>query len=173
MASQFSNPNSPASHSDRKFEDFVANLFRQHGWRVKREPSLANKRADLAIARGTQRYIVEIKAASEGRPDRLVPLLSQAILQARAFARASPESAAPLAVVAAPAISPRGANSLIRFLAEFAPDAAAGIVDREGFRHFVGPGLESLTLPRRARLAGRSCLRPNRRICSPTSASGC
>jgi hypothetical protein len=144
MPSRISNPNSPGSHSDREFEDLVANLFRQHGWRVKRKPSLANKRADLAIARGSQRYIVEIKAASEGRPDRLVPLLSQAILEAGAFARASPESAAPLAVVAAPAISPRAANSLMRFLAEFAPDAAAGILDREGFRQFVGPGLEIL-----------------------------
>jgi hypothetical protein len=153
MASLFSNPNSPGPRSEREFEDLVANLFRQHGWRVKREPSLANKRADLAIARGTQRYIVEIKTASEGRPDRLVPLLSQAILQAQAFAQASPESAAPLAVVAAPAISPSAANSLIRFLAEFAPDAAAGILDREGFRHFVGPGLEILNAapPRPAR----------------------
>lgn len=153
MASPFSNPNYPGPRSEREFEDLVVKLFRQHGWQVKRDPSIANKRADLAIARGNQRYIVEIKAASEGRPDRLVPLLSQAILQAQALAQASPESAAPLAVVAAPAISLRAANSLIRFLAEFAPDAAAGILDREGFRHFVGPGLEILNAapPRPAR----------------------
>ena len=153
MASPFSNPNSPGPRSGREFEELVAKLFRQHGWRVKREPSLANKRADLAISRGNQRYIVEIKAASEGRPDRLVPLLSQAILQARAFAQASPEPAAPLAIVAAPAISPSAANSLESFLAEFAPDAAAGILDREGFRYFVGPGLEILNAapPRPAR----------------------
>jgi hypothetical protein len=57
----------------------------------------------------------------------------------------------PLAIVAAPAISASAANNLIRFLAQFAPDAAAGILDREGFRHFVGPGLEKLNAapPRR------------------------
>jgi hypothetical protein len=81
-----------------------------------------------------------------------VPLLSQAILQVRAYAQAFPESAAPLAVVAAPAISPSVANSLVSFLSQFAPDVAVGILDREGFRHFVGPGLEKLNAapPRRA-----------------------
>ncbi len=144
MIHRRSNPKSPNPHSGREFEDVIANFFRQHGWRVKKEPLLADKRADLAVERGEQRYIVEIKSASEGRPDRLVPLLSQAILQARAFAEVSPEPAMPLAIVAAPAISPSAANNLIRFLVQFAPDAAAGIFDREGFRHFVGPGLEKL-----------------------------
>jgi hypothetical protein len=118
---------------------------------VKKEPLLAERRADLAVARGDQRYIIEIKSASEGRPDRLVPLLAQAILQARAFAEVSPGPAMPLAIIAAPAISGSAANSLIRFLAQFAPDAAAGILDRDGFRHFVGPGLEKLNAapPRR------------------------
>ena len=146
-----SNPNSPGPRSEREFEDLVAHLFRHHGWRVKKEHSLADKRVDLVVARGNERYIIELKAASEGRPDRLVPLLSQAILQARAYAKAFPEPAAPLAVIAAPAISQSAANSLLSFLAQFAPDAAVGILDREGFRHFVGPGLEKLNAaaPRR------------------------
>jgi hypothetical protein len=50
----------------------------------------------------------------------------------------------PLAIIAASAISPNATNSLLRFLAQFAPDAAAGILDREGFRRFIGPGLEKL-----------------------------
>ncbi len=107
MAFPLSNPNSPSACREREFEDLVANLFR-HGWRVKKEHSLADKGVDLVAARGNERYIIELKAASEGRPDRLVPLLSQAILQARAYPRAFPEPAAPLAVVAAPAISPKG-----------------------------------------------------------------
>jgi hypothetical protein len=141
MASSVSNPNSPGPHL---FEDLVADLFRQLGWRVKKQPQLADKRGDLAVARGDQRYIIEIKSASEGRPDRLVPLLAQAILQARAYAQVSPEPAMPLAIIAAPAISPNAAKSLLRFLAQFAPDAAAGILDRDGFRRFIGPGLEKL-----------------------------
>jgi hypothetical protein len=152
MVSPLSNPNPPGPRSEREFEDLVANLFRQHGWGVKKRQSLADRGVDLVVVRGNERYIIEVKAASEGRPDRLVPLLSQAILQARAYAQAFPEPAAPLAVVAAPAISRSAANSLISFLAQFAPDAAVGILDREGFRHFVGPGLEKLNAasPRRA-----------------------
>jgi hypothetical protein len=152
MASPLPNPISPGARSERDYLDLLAGLFRQHGWRVKKEPKLADKEVDLVVARGNHRYIIELKAASEGRPDRLVPLLSQAILQVRAYAQAFPESAAPLAVVAAPVISPSAANSLVSFLSQFAPDVAIGILDREGFRHFVGPGLERLNAapPRRA-----------------------
>ena len=151
MAARSSNPNPRGSRNASGFEDMLAQLFRQHGWRVKKQPAFADKKADFAIMRGNQHYIVELKGSSEGRPDRLVPLLAQAILQARLFAKASHEKAAPLAIVAAPLISRSAANSLIQFVAEFAPDAAAGIVDREGFRQFVGPGLESLNAapPRR------------------------
>ena len=54
--------------------------------------------------------------------------------------------------MAAPAIAPSVASSLVSFLSQFAPDVAVGILDREGFRHFVGPGLEKLNAapPRRA-----------------------
>jgi hypothetical protein len=152
MPSALSNLNSPGSRSERDYLDLLADLFRQHGWRVKKQHSFADKGVDLVVERGPERYVVELKAASEGRPDRLVPLLSQAILQSRAYAQAFPESAAPLAVVAAPAISPSAVNNLIGFLAQFAPDAAVGILDREGFRYFAGPGLEVLNAapPRRA-----------------------
>lgn len=109
--------------------------------------------AVFIVVRCNERYIIELRAASEGRPDRLVPLLSQAILQARAYAQSSPEPAAPLAIVAAPSISSSAADSLMSYFARFAPDAAIGILDREGFRHFAGPGLEKLNAapPRRAR----------------------
>jgi hypothetical protein len=153
MVPQLSNPSSPGPRNGREFEDLLADLFRKKGWRVKKEPIVADKGVDLLVAHGDQRYLVECKVASEGRPDRLVPLLSQAILQVRAYAQALPEPAAPLAVIAAPAISPSAANSLIRFLSQFAPDVAVGIVDREGFRHFIGPGLDQFNAapPRAAR----------------------
>jgi hypothetical protein len=154
MTSPLPNPNSPGPRNEREFEDLVANLFREHGWRVKKEHSIADKDVDFVVARGNVRYIIELKAASEGRPDRLVPLLSQAILQARAYAQALPQPAALLAVVGAPAISPSAGNSLVSSLSQFAPDVAVGILDSEGFRHFAGPGLEKLNAapPRRAHL---------------------
>jgi len=159
MASPLSNPNSQGARSERDYLDLLAGLFRQHGWRVKKGPKFADKEVDLVVARDNHRYIIELKAASEGRPDRLVPLLSQAILQVRAHAQAFPESAVPLAVVAAPVISSSAANSLVSFLSHFAPDVAIGILDREGFRHFVGPGLEKLNAAP-ARRAHRQKLPP-------------
>jgi hypothetical protein len=138
---------SAAARSEREYLALLADLFRRHGWRVKIEPSFGHRRADLLISRDSFRYIVELKSSSEGRRDRLVPLLSQAILQARAAAQASPQPASPLAIIAAPVISPSVAKGLRNFVEEFAPDVAAGIVDREGFLSFHGPGLEKLNAP--------------------------
>jgi hypothetical protein len=101
-------------------------------------------RADLVVDRRGKRYVVEVKSAAEGRRDRLIPLLSQAILQAQAFAKRSTKPVAPLAIVAARRVRPSVAEQIRRFAEEFAPDVAVGIIDSEGFRAFVGPGLEDL-----------------------------
>lgn len=85
--------------------------------------------------------MVEIKAATEGRGDRLVPLWAQASLEA---ARSAGERHAPLAVVAAPRIAPSVADQILEFAAEYAPNAAAGVIDFEGLRRFQGPHLEWL-----------------------------
>jgi hypothetical protein len=100
-------------------------------------------------------------------------LLSQAILQARAYALALTQPAAPLAIVAAPAISSSAANSLISFISHFAPDVAVGILDREGFRNFVGPGLENSMPHFPAEHNGRNSLCESRRIYSLISTRGC
>lgn len=138
---------SPAKRSEQEYLAVLVDLFRRNGWRVEVNPPVGHKEADLLVSSESARYVVELKVASEGRSDRLVPLLAQAILQARAAADASTEGAAPLAVVAAPTISTSIAKSLQDFLAENAPDAAAGIFDRDGFRLFLGPGLEKLNAP--------------------------
>lgn len=137
----------PVQRSEQEYLALLTDLFRQNGWRVRIGPRFGIKEADLFVSRGDIRYVIELKVASEGRRDRLVPLLAQAILQARSVANASPQPAAPLAVIAAPVVSLSIVSSLKDFLAENAPDAAAGIFDREGFRQFVGPGLEGLNAP--------------------------
>jgi hypothetical protein len=106
----------------------------QDGWRVKTSPRFGQKEADLLVSCQDSRFVVELKVASEGRRDRLVPLLAQAILQARAIAQASPQPAVPLAVISAPLISPSIVGSLKDFLAESAPDAAAGCRKRSASR---------------------------------------
>jgi hypothetical protein len=142
------------AYSEIQFLDRLVELFRQDEWEVKREwISPGKKKVDLAISRGDLFYIVALKVSSEGRRDRLVALLAQAILEARAAAQASGSQAVPLAVVAAPLIPLSAVEELMSFLAGVAPDAAVGIIDLEGFRRFLGPGLEKLTAvpPRGAR----------------------
>jgi hypothetical protein len=133
-----------ASSIEAEFLEALRDLLRQDGWEVVGDGSLRDTGADLVISRGAQRYVVTLKVSREGRRDRLVALISQAILQATAAARASNGQAAPLAIVAAPLITQRAADELMNFLAKFVPDAAAGIFDPEGLRRFVGPGLETL-----------------------------
>ena len=52
MASPLSNPNSPGARSERDYLDLLADLFRQHGWRVKKRAYVADKEVDLVVARG-------------------------------------------------------------------------------------------------------------------------
>ena len=104
---------------------------------------MGSLRADLLAQRGEHSYVVEVKSAPEGRRDRLLPLLAQAILQARAFAERSVQPVAPLAVVGAKSVSAVLVRDLDQFVQEYAPEAAVGLVDLEGFRWFRGPGLES------------------------------
>ena len=151
----------PPNGSASAYEHWLASLFRRNGWKVKAHPSLGDREADLLISQKGSCYIVELKVASEGRGDRLVPLLAQAILQAQAIAKASPEPATALAVVAAPVISPSVAAHLRRFLAENAPDAAVGIFDREGFQFFAGPGLEKLNASPSSRVRRRQLPLPD------------
>ena len=73
---------------------------------MEENPRVKNREADMAVSKaGCRRYLTELKAISEGRRDRLVPVLAQAILQAQAIAKASSKPAMPMAVVAAPRIS--------------------------------------------------------------------
>jgi hypothetical protein len=142
------------------YERRLAGLFQRHGWQVKVHPSLGNQPADLVVSQNGFHYIVELKVASEGRRDRLVPLLAQAVLEAQALAKASPEPAFPLAVIAAPVISPSVAAHLQRFLAENAPDAAIGLLDSDGFQFFAGQGLEKVNAPRSNRVRRQQHLLP-------------
>jgi hypothetical protein len=152
MKRRLSNLESMA-YSKNQYLDLLVEIFEQDGWRVKREVLIADRGADLAISRGNLSYTVALKVSSEGRRDRLVAFLSQAILEVRAAASVSPDKPAPLAVIAAPSIPRSTADELIDFRSKVAPDAAVGIFDREGLRRFVGSGIENLTAtpPRSAR----------------------
>jgi hypothetical protein len=134
---------SDAPERERSAESLLAAMFEKAGWGVQRSPHRDRDRfrPDLVVRRPGIAYAVEVKAGPEGRSDRLVPLLAQAVLQS---ARAAGQKAAPLAVVAAPKISRRVAEQVIKFAEDYAPDAAAGVIDFDGLRMFRGPHLEEM-----------------------------
>jgi hypothetical protein len=125
----------------RQAEELLSLAFKQDGWAVEHH---ADHRADLVAHRQGAAYVVELKVGAEGRPDRLIPLLAQAILEARSEAAGGLR---PLAVVAAPRIAPRAAKQILSFAQEHARGAAVGILDFEGLRLFKGPHLQSLDAP--------------------------
>jgi hypothetical protein len=133
------------SAREQRAAELVAEWFTQAGWRVRRQADRRDRpRPDLTVQKGQTAYAVEVKAAAEGRGDRLVPLWAQACLQA---ARMAGDRYAPLAVVAAPQIAPRVADQVLAFAAEYAPHVAAGVIDFAGLRRFRGPQLDTLDVP--------------------------
>jgi hypothetical protein len=131
--------------SEGGFEEILIDAFRRGGWRIHGGPHASERQFEVRAGKGRHRYAVDIRPASEGRRDRLVPLLSQAILQARSLA-AQHSGWHPLAVVAAPRIGRAVADALQSFARDHAPDVAVGLLDRQGLRCFVGPGLDELNV---------------------------
>jgi hypothetical protein len=126
------------------FDHLLAEAFRRPCWRVHRAPPKGAVGPDLIVEGDGKKYLIEFKRSSEGRSDRLIPLLSQAILQAQAYVRLLPEAAVPVAVVGAERIPHSVAENLKQFAFRVAPETAVGVIDREGFRAFAGHGLEVL-----------------------------
>jgi hypothetical protein len=79
----------------------------------------------------------------------VIPLLSQAALEAAYHSRAIPGHPVPLAIVGANRIPNSIAEDAKQFMRERAPEVAIGVVDLEGLRLFAGHGLESLSSSRR------------------------
>ena len=149
-------PKKPAElERERQAESLLAEIFEQAGWRVQRKSHHQRAGVDMLVRRPGVVYAAEVKAGVEGRGDRLVPLFAQAVLQS--FHNVG-KSAAPLAVVAAPKISRRAAQQVLQFAEQYAPKAAAGVIDFEGLRMFRGAHLEELNAeaPRRSTMGSKS-----------------
>jgi hypothetical protein len=140
----------PVTAVENDFARLLAGAFRRARWRVHRPRSGGGPRPDLIVEHGGRKYLVEIKRSSEGRRDRLIPVLAQTILEAQAHAREFPEATVPVAVVGAERVSPSVAGPVQEFAQRFAPGVAVGVIDAEGLRVFAGHGLEMLNaLPSR------------------------
>jgi hypothetical protein len=128
---------------ERALEDALVRRFESGGWKVSR--SRSSRSGDFSIAKGGLKYAVELRAAREGRRPLLEAFLADALLRARAAARAHHPPRRALAVVAAPALSDAMTGALRDYVSAVAPGAAFGFVDSRGRFEFHGEGLESLT----------------------------
>ena len=96
------------------------------------------------------RSIVGVKALSEGRPDRVLPMLSMAILQARVAAEQF-DDAVPLAIIVVPEASWSLTNHVDQFAQQFAKDVPVGVVSGRGEKYFSDAALQQLNqLPEEA-----------------------
>lgn len=110
------------------------------GWQVS-DTVAGHRRLEALAHRQGVRLAIEVKVIAEGRADRLIPLWSQAWLEAQ---RAAQPDETPVAVVGAERIAPKAADAVLAFIAEVAPDASGGVIDRSGLRRFLGPHLDDL-----------------------------
>lgn len=156
-------PNPPVD-GEAHLGRIVASLFREEGWKVVEEPRENNVAPDFLVSGHGKKFVVELKRASEGRKDRVIPLLSQAALEAAYYSRVMPGRPFPLAIVGANRIPNSIAEDAKQFMRERAPEVAVGVVDLEGLRLFAGHGLESLNSSRRPQSESRA---PNMRARTP------
>lgn len=132
----------PDRHFRADFERIVGDIFRKAGWKVQWRVPVGDTQADLLADSGGRHLLVEVKSLSEGRRDRLIPLLAQAILQSKTLAEKCPRPTVPVAVVGSNRIPTSVAVAARRFAELHAPDVGAGVVDAEGLRVFTGHGLQ-------------------------------
>ncbi|WP_228896865.1 hypothetical protein [Acidovorax sp. Leaf73] len=122
----------------------VAGLFESKDWKAQAsEPGSTGP--DLVVRRRGKRYGVVLKATSEGRADRVIPLLSQAVLEARAYALQS-RGSMPMAVVHVDHAPRALVANVMAFTQEFAAEVAVGFVSAEGASEFLGEGLDGLNV---------------------------
>jgi hypothetical protein len=134
-----------SNRSDAAAASYLAGLFHMHDWDIEVEPAGGPLKPDFVVSKGPLRYVMEVKSVGEGRPDRVLPLLSQAILQARRYAEFS--AMHPLAVVQVNQASLSLIRKVEQFHRDYAPDVAIGLVSEAGGSHFIGsPDLEALNV---------------------------
>jgi hypothetical protein len=128
----------------RGFVNLLANALQKAGWHVQQPPESTDRGADLVARQGKKIYVFDLKASSEARKDRAIPLISQAILEAQRAAGQVSDRAIPVAVLASAYVSDSLAEDVKDFALRNAPDVGVGVIDATGFRRFTGHGLEAL-----------------------------
>ncbi|HXW89203.1 MAG TPA: restriction endonuclease [Terriglobales bacterium] len=140
----------PSHRQNREtgFVNLLAKALQKAGWHVKQPPESADSGADIVARHGKKIYVFELKASSEARKDRAIPLISQAILEAQRAAGQVSDRAIPVAVLASAHISDSLAGDIKDFSLRNAPGVGVGVIDAGGFRRFTGHGLEAVNAER-------------------------
>lgn len=144
--------------AEQRYRDEFAHLLQNAGWHVASYPE-APREIDFLINKDGLLYLVELKRSPESRRDRLVPLLSEAILQAQAHVRQL-QRGQPLAVVASHSLSASAIEQVLKFAEQYAGDVGIGLFDEQGVRVFRAPGLEELNSFSPERQAARPISKP-------------
>jgi len=131
-----------------EFGDLLAKALHKVGWQVERSSHSAEGEAGIVARHGKKIYVFELKASSEPRKDRAIPLISQAILEAQKAAARVSKRAIPVAVLASHHVSDSLSQHIKDFASRNAPDVGIGVIDADGFRGFLGHGLEVLNAER-------------------------
>lgn len=109
----------------------VAACLEAIGWTTEIEAEWNGRRMDIVAHEGSQIYVIEVKTLSEGRSDRVIPVLAQAALQAQAHAAQKP-GARPLAMVYVEQASPSLLKQVAHFAEQYVANAGVGIVSANG-----------------------------------------
>ncbi len=137
-------PSFPSRQSEAAAAERIAALFRADGWNIEIEAAENGFRPDLIASKGPLHYAIELKSVAEGRSDRVLALLSQAILQASRYAEH--RKMRPLAVVLVGEASSSLQQKFEQFQRDYAPGIAVGLVSEAGLSRFVGTGLDALNV---------------------------
>jgi hypothetical protein len=129
-----------------EFEDLLAKALHKVGWQVDR--SFRSEDGEIVARHGKKIYVFELKVSSEPRKDRAIPLIPQAILEAKRAATQVSDRATPVAVLASALVSDSLAEHVKDFALRNDPNVGVGIVDASGLRRFAGHGLEVLNAER-------------------------
>jgi hypothetical protein len=139
----------PSQQQNRAVElDLLTKTLQKAGWHVKQSPRSADDDADIVARHAKSIYVFRLKALSESRKDRAIPLISQAILEAKRAADQLSERAIPVAVLASNHVSDSLSAHIKDFALRNAPDVGVGLIDAGGLRRFMGHGLEALNAER-------------------------
>lgn len=128
--------------------DLLVSLLNNKGVQaeaVKSAHNLEGWRGELQLFSFQGSRFLTVVKHSPGRADRLLPILSQAVLQASTIATKRADNDRPLALLVVDQSTKALFASVKDFAEKFVPDVAVGVVSLDGSCFFRGMGLDGLT----------------------------